>query len=62
MAEEQTTQPEKSAKKNKKINKLSIEKLNAKIEEMEKGKHIHSQYYLHLLKRKKELSPVQEGE
>ena len=55
MAEEETTQSETPSKKNKKINKLSIEELNAKIEELKKGNHTNSRYYKHLLIRKQEL-------
>jgi len=44
--------------KNKKINKLSLEELNAKIEDYEKNNMKNSNYYNHLILRKKELEPT----
>ena len=55
MAEEEIPQSEASSKKNKKINKLSIDELNQKIEEFEKANQKNSRYYKHLVIRRQEL-------
>lgn len=61
MAEEsQASQSETTSKKNKKINKLSLEELNKKIEELEKAGQTKNVYYRHLLLRKQELQPSTE--
>ena len=54
MTEEGNTQTEKSSK-NKKINKLSIEELNQKIQELQKSNHDKSSFYKQLLLRKDKL-------
>ena len=63
MAEEENTQGEATEQaeasqetKNKKINKLSMEELNSKIEALGKDKQTYSRYYKHLLARKQELN------
>lgn len=43
------------SKKNKKINRLSQDVLNKKIEEMEKSNNIQCRYYKDLIQRKNEL-------
>lgn len=56
MAEEtQASQSETTSKKNKKINRLSLEELDKKIEELEKADQTKTVYYRHLLLRKQEL-------
>ncbi|MDY6970011.1 MAG: hypothetical protein SVR08_15335 [Spirochaetota bacterium] len=42
--------------KNKKINKLSADELNSKLEVLDKDKQTYSRYYKHLLARKQELN------
>ncbi len=51
-ASENTT----AGKKKKKINKLSPEEINERIDNMEKNNLIQSKYYKHLLQRKNELT------
>ena len=65
MAEEQTVKAEEQAAgaapaeqkpaKKKKINKLSLEEINKKVEELQKLNQIKSKYHQHLLQRKNEL-------
>ncbi len=50
---EEATQP--SSQKKKKINRLTIEDLNSKIEELEKKNQTQALYYKHLVDRKKEI-------
>ena len=52
---EAASQNESASKKKKKINKLSLDEINYKIEEMENAAQIHSKYYRHLQDRKNEL-------
>ena len=56
-AAEGTAQGEQKPSKNKKINKLSLDEINKKIEELSTANHIQSRYYHHLLTRKSELNP-----
>lgn len=69
--EDQVTQPEETEKaeqaptaesgetaastKRKKINRLSLDMVTRKIDEMEKADQIHSKYYQHLIDRKNEM-------
>ncbi|MDY6934462.1 MAG: hypothetical protein SVZ03_09605 [Spirochaetota bacterium] len=55
MAEEEIPQSEETSKKNKKINKFTIDEINQKIEDLEKSNQVGSKYYKHLQLRKKEL-------
>jgi hypothetical protein len=60
MAEEvQAAQSETTSKRNKKINRLSVEELEKKIEELEKTSQTKTVYYKHLLLRKQELQSSQ---
>jgi hypothetical protein len=60
MAEEvQTAQSDATSKRNKKINRLSVEELEKKIEELEKTNQTKTVYYKHLLLRKQELQSSQ---
>lgn len=45
-----------AAKKAKKINRLSLDEINKKIEALESGKQIQSKFYKHLSQRKAELA------
>lgn len=51
MAEENKAAPA----KNKKINRLKKDELKKKIDEIEKGNHVKSRYYRHLMMRAVEL-------
>ncbi len=55
MADE-AVKTEQAAKK-KKVNRLSLNDINNKIEELNKASHTRSKYYQHLLVRKNELQP-----
>lgn len=59
MAEEtQGTQPAEgaaAAKKNKKINRMNVKDITAKIEALEKSNATGCKYYKHLLQRKQEM-------
>ena len=46
-------------KKTDKINRMTLEELKSKIEEIEKGKLTASVYYKHLMQRKRELESSQ---
>jgi len=46
---------ESATKKQKKVNRLSIDAINKKISELEEKNHRNSRYYKHLLMRKNEL-------
>ena len=46
---------ENSEKKSKKVNRLTLEEINKKIEEYESSGQTNVKYYEHLLNRKKEL-------
>ena len=48
------------SKKNKKINRLTVDELNAKIKELENANQTKSKYFKHLLHRKEELQPRDE--
>jgi len=49
----------KGGKKTKKINRMTLEELASKIEEIEKGNLTASKYYKHLMQRKRELESLQ---
>jgi len=55
IAKDETTVDSSAVNKKKKINRLLIEELNSKIEEIVKTNMTKSKYYKHLLQRKKEL-------
>ncbi|MFH0977262.1 MAG: hypothetical protein V1874_15895 [Spirochaetota bacterium] len=64
MAEEQAVKTEAPAageqqqpSKKKKMNKLPLDKINNKIEDLAKVNQIQSKYYKHLLDRRSELQP-----
>jgi hypothetical protein len=48
---------EQNANKKKKINRLSLEDINRKIEELGKANHIRTKYYEHLVSRRNEMQP-----
>jgi hypothetical protein len=53
--------PAVSGKKAKKINRMSLKELNAKIEDIEKNKMTGSKYFKHLLQRKAESESPRQG-
>jgi hypothetical protein len=50
-------QGEQKASTKQKINRLSLNDINSKIEELAKGSHTRSKYYEHLLARRNEIQP-----
>lgn len=56
MAEEaQAAQQESAAKKRAKVNRITLDELNKKIEEMEQAGQTKSRYYIHLTRRRQEM-------